>query len=139
MWTCNLCNRAFKRNNQSHYCGDKTVGHFLVGKSEHSLALFDELMSTLAKIGPVNCHATKSTIIIAADLGFAYIINIGKSFLDLVLPFKTIQENNLCFRKIGKVPGSNTYNHHLRLMFPEDLNEEVLSYLKKAYNNGKAV
>lgn len=137
MWTCSLCNRSFKNTDQQHYCSDKTVGDFLAGKTETALQLFEHLISRLEEIGPIRLHATKSMLIISADVGFAYVIALGKNFVDLVLPFKKHFEDNLCFRKIALVPGSNDYNHHLRLMLPEDINEEVLSYLKKAYANGK--
>jgi hypothetical protein len=139
MWTCNLCNRTFNHTHQNHYCGDKTTCDFLAGKSEVSLMLFDKLIERFEKIGPIKLYSTKSMIVIAADVRFAYIINLGKNFLDLVLPFKESFDDNLCFRKIALVPGSGDYNHHLRLMFMEDLNEEVVSYLKKAYANGKAI
>lgn len=137
MWTCNLCSRSFKHANQVHYCSDKTVGDFLTGKTDHALALFDSLVEKLNEIGPIKCHATKTMIVMAAEVRFAYIITIGKNFIDIVLPFKVPYQDNLCFRKIAKVPGSDDYNHHLRLMFGHDLNEEVVGYLKKAYANGK--
>ena len=137
MWTCQSCNRSFKNTNQAHYCGDKTVGDFLIGKSDVSLVLFDTLISKLEEFGPVKLHATKSMIVISAKIRFAYIINLGKTFIDVVLPFKALYEENLCFRKVALVPGSNDYNHHLRLMYSEDINQEVIHYLKKAYENGK--
>lgn len=139
MWTCSHCNRTFKHANQNHYCGDKTVADFLIGKTEVTLNLFEHLMAALEEIGPIKVYATKSMIVIAADVRFAYIIKLGKDFIDVVLPFKTVFEDNFCFRKIAQVPGSDDYNHHLRLMFPEDLNEEVVAYFKKAYANGKAL
>lgn len=76
-------------------------------------------------------------IAIASDHRFAYIISFGKTFVDVVLPFKEPFEENLCFRKIALVPGSKDYNHHLRIMYPDDINEEVFGYLQKAYANGK--
>ena len=139
MWTCSLCNRSFKNDNQHHYCGDKTVGDFLAGKTDVTLALFDQLMLKLEEIGPVQLHATKSMIVIAASTRFAYIIQLGKSFIDIVIPFKEAFDDNLCFKKIALVPGTDDYNHHLRLMYPADLNEEVLNYFKKAYRHGKAI
>lgn len=139
MWNCPLCNRSFKHTNQTHYCGDRTVGDFLVGKTETAIELFNHLISKIEEIGPVQLHATKSMIVISAETRFAYVINLGKTFVDVVLPFKELYEDNLCFRKMAQVPGTNDFNHHLRIMFPEDINEEVTDYLKKAYANGKAV
>ena len=74
---------------------------------------------------------------IAADASFAYVIRLGKQHVDLVLPFSAPQHHNLCFHKIAQVPGTAQYNHHLRLLLPQDLNEEVFDYMKKAYANGK--
>ena len=120
-----------------HYCGDKTISDFFIGKNDSIIQLFNHLINKFQEIGIVKPHATKSMIALVADKRFAYIIKIGKVFIDVVFPFKTPFENNLCFRKIAAVPGSNDYNHHLRLYLPEDVNEEVMEYMKKAYANGK--
>lgn len=123
--------------NQKPFYSDRSIQSFLSGKSETSIILFEKLVDSFERIGPIQLYATKSMIVISADSGFAYIIAMGKTFLDVVLPFKEPFEDNLCFRKIVLVPETNDYNHHLRIMLPEDLNEEVLGYLKKAYANGK--
>lgn len=137
MWNCPTCIRSFKNTNQQHYCGDKTVGDFLIGKTETALNLFDFFIAKLEEIGAIKLYATKSMIIISADVKFAYIIALGRNFIDVVLPFKEPFDDNLCFRKITLVPGTNDYNHHLRLVFGEDINDVVFNYLRKAYANGK--
>jgi hypothetical protein len=139
IWTCAACNRSFKKAGQVHYCGDNSVDDFLKGKSEVALALFDDLIDALTQIGPVKLETTKSMIAVASIARFAYIIAIGETFIDVVLPFAEANEDNYCFRKIALVPGGTVYNHHLRLMYKEDLNEEVVNYLKKAYQCGKAI
>ncbi len=139
MWTCPLCSRSFKSTDQIHYCGDNTVGGFLLAKTDVSLELFDYLILRFEQIGPIKLYATKSMIVIAHKIKFAYIINLGKSFVDIVLPFKQAYTDNFCFRKIALVPGSDDYNHHLRLMHVDDINEEVFNYMKLAYDNGKGV
>lgn len=139
MWTCPLCNQNFKNTNQIHYCGNNTIGDFLNGKSDTTVDLFHHFILKYKEIGDIKLQATKSMIAIVADKRFAYIIKLGKDFIDIVLPFKEPFEDNYCFRKIALVPGSNDYNHHLRLCLPEDINEEVLAYMKKAYLNGKNV
>ncbi len=139
MWICSLCKRSFRNTNQAHYCCDQNVSDFLAGKSDFALTLLDKLVEKFEEIGPVKLHATKSMIVFAAPIRFAYIIQVGKTFIDMVLPFKEVYDDNLCFRKIALVPGTDDYNHHLRLMYVEDLNEEVVGYLKKAYANGKTI
>ncbi|WP_342329103.1 DUF5655 domain-containing protein [Pedobacter sp. FW305-3-2-15-E-R2A2] len=116
---------------------DKAMADFLQNKSAVSIALFEELAATFKAIGTVEFHAAKTMIAFSARINFAYVIQMGKDFIDIVLPFKQPYEDNLCFRKIKAVPGSDDYNHHLRIYLPEDLNEEVFSYLRMAYENGK--
>ncbi|WP_240186643.1 DUF5655 domain-containing protein [Pedobacter namyangjuensis] len=137
MWTCPNCNSTFKITNQNHFCD--STNNFLSGKTEVSLALYRELLSTLEKIGPIILRETKSMMVIASDTAFAYIIKLGKNFIDIVLPFNEPFAENLCFRKIALVPGSNQYNHHLRIMTLSDFNEEVTEYFRKAYANGKNI
>lgn len=139
MYTCPQCLRSFKQTNQKHFCANKSVGNFIAGKTETSLALFDKFTAKLQEIGPIKIHATKSMLVISSHLAFAYVITLGKAFVDVVLPFNEANTDNYCFRKIGQIPGTNTFNHHLRLMYAADLNDEVCYYLRKAYANGKNV
>ncbi|MFD0940577.1 DUF5655 domain-containing protein [Pedobacter boryungensis] len=139
MWTCVLCNQTFQNPNQIHYCGDKTIDDFLIGKSDKTIDLFNHFITKYKEVGDIKLHATKTMIALSANKRFAYIIKLGKDFIDIVFPFKEPFEDNYCFRKIAAVPGSNDYNHHLRIYLPEDVNDEVLTYMKKAYINGKDI
>lgn len=113
------------------------ISSFLKNKSAHSIALFEGLLGSFQEIGDVNLHAAKTMISISNRVNFAYVIQIGKDFIDVVLPFKQGYEDNYCFRKIKKVPAGDDYNHHLRVYQLEDLNEEVRTFLKMAYENGR--
>ncbi|QNK63682.1 hypothetical protein H7F33_04055 [Pedobacter sp. PAMC26386] len=115
---------------------DQLLKEFLLKKSAQSIALFEDLNATFQQIGKIHVHSTKTMIAFSARINFAYIIQMGKDFIDVVFPFKEVYEDNLCFRKIKPVPGSNDYNHHIRIYAKKDLNEEVRSYMKKAYENG---
>ena len=115
---------------------DKTLADFLSGKSQHTVELFYHLVNEYRQIGDITVHPAKSMISFKARIGFAYVIQLGKNFVDVVFPFKQAYEDNLCFNKIKPVPGSDDYNHHLRLYFKEDLNDEVKQYMKLAYENG---
>jgi hypothetical protein len=136
MWICPLCNQQFVNNNQVHSCLDKGLSDFLAGKSAHTVELFGHLVMEYKQIGDVRVPPAKSMISFAARTRFAYVIQLGKNFVDVVFPFKQPYADNLCFNKIKPVPGSDDYNHHLRLYFKEDLNDEVKMYMKMAYNNG---
>ena len=136
MWTCPLCSLQFANTNQAHSCREKELSDFLNGKPEHTVGLFYQLVDEFKTIGDVQVHPTKSMISFAARVRFAYVIQLGKNFVDVVLPFKQPYADNLCFSKIKQVPGTDDYNHHLRLFAKEDINDEVRMYMKMAYNNG---
>ena len=136
MWTCPLCRQRFVNTNQVHSCGDKVLADFLKNKSEHTVSLFWHLIGEYQIIGKVTIHPTKSMIALAGKTRFAYIIKLGKNFIDVVFPFKEPYNDNLCFHKIAQVPGSQQFNHHFRMCSKEDINEEVLHYMKLAYETG---
>ena len=123
--TLAMNNPAFDENHK--------LKEFLKHKPEAAMDLFASLLDVTAQFGKLTIHPTKSMIGIASDRKFAYVIQFGRTFIDVVLPFKTAYEDNLCFRKIKPVPGSDDFNHHLRICSAEDFNEEVTGYLKLAY------
>jgi hypothetical protein len=138
MWICPLCSQEFINNNQVHSCRDRDLADFLNGKSEHTVDLFYHLWDEFRLIdNGIRVHPAKSMISFAARTRFAYVIQLGKNFVDVVLPFKQAYADNLCFNKIKPVPGSKDFNHHLRLYFKEDINDEVRKYMKLAYENGR--
>jgi hypothetical protein len=52
--------------------------------------------------------------------------------VDVTFPFDRPYDDNLCFKKIAKVPGQQQYNHHLRILNEEDVNKEVRKFMKLA-------
>jgi hypothetical protein len=58
---------------------------------------------------------------------------LGKDFADVTFPFSKPYNDNLCFPKIVQVPGQQQFNHHFRMYSKEDVNKEVMSFMKLAY------
>jgi hypothetical protein len=112
---------------------NSTIAGFLDGKSEHTLSLFHHFVTEFEGMGTLFIHPTKTMI--AIDNGqkrIAWITQLGKNFIHVVFPFKEPFNDNLCFQKVGQVPGSNQFNHHFRMLQKEDLNEEVRKFMKIA-------
>jgi hypothetical protein len=65
----------------------------------------------------------------------AWVTQLGKNFIHVVFPFKQPYDDNLCFQKVGQVPGQQQFNHHFRMINSDDLNEEVLEFMRLAYEN----
>lgn len=111
---------------------EKHLSDFLNGKTEYTLGLFRFFIEQLTELGEINLRPTKSMIAIGSKTNFAYITQLGKNFIHIVIPFNQPYENNLCFTKIAQVPGTDQFNHHLRIYFKEDVNDEVKGFLRMA-------
>jgi hypothetical protein len=108
---------------------------FLAGKSEHTLMLFNHFVNQFKKVGDVTLHPAKIMIgIVNRHKRIAWITQLGKNFIHVVFPFKQQYPDNLCFQKIAQVPGdAHQFNHHFRMLNPDDVNDEVLDFMRIAY------
>ena len=115
---------------------NKTIADFLAGKSPHTLELFDHFVEVYNTIGLIELHAAKTMIGLSnTHKRIAWITQLGKNFMHVIFPFKQPYSDNLCFIKIAQVPGDNKqFNHHFRILHTADINEEVMYYMKLAYN-----
>jgi Domain of unknown function (DUF5655) len=116
---------------------DNDLSEFLTGKSEHTLTLFHHFVDEFEKVGNVTLHPAKTMIGIAnSHKRVAWITALGKNFIHVVFPFKQPYEDNLCFQKIAQVPGDmHQFNHHFRMLQKEDVNDEVIEFMKLAYRD----
>ena len=67
-------------------------------------------------------------ILIVCDIENWAIDHLAKS----VQKFNQPHHDNLCFYRIGEVPGGKIFQHYLRICKIEDVNEEVLKYMQMA-------
>ena len=136
MWKCPICSQEFVHKNSNHSCKDKTVEDFFVRKPIEMRLLFDYFISEYRQIGEFKLHPAKARIGFAAQIRFGYLKYIGKDFIDIAFTFNKAYRDNLCFYRIGEVPGGKYFQHYLRLMRKEDINEEVKIYMKMALDFG---
>jgi hypothetical protein len=109
------------------------ISPFLAGKSEHTLSLFNHFIHEFEKLGPIRLEATKTMIGISnGQKRIAWVTQLGKQFIHVVFPFHKAYNDNLCFQKVGQVPNSNQFNHHFRMLYKEDVNKEVIHFMKLA-------
>ncbi|QKJ31011.1 hypothetical protein HQ865_15030 [Mucilaginibacter mali] len=113
---------------------EKQISQFLAGKSEHTLSLYHHLLSRFEQIGDIMVEPTKTMIGISNNhKRIAWVTQLGRSFIHVVFPFKREYPDNLCFVKMGQVPGQNQFNHHFRMNLIDDLNDEVMGFMRLAY------
>jgi len=116
---------------------DPQLSAFLIGKSEQTLLLFNHFITEYQKLAPITIHPAKSMIGIAnSHRRVAWVTQLGKNFVHVVFLFRQAYNDNLCFQKIAQVPGdAYQFNHHFRMYNVEDVNEEVLKFMRMAYEN----
>ena len=136
MWTCPECHQKFINQNHPHSCNERTVEDFLKGKSELTIDLYKHFIQELQKMGKFKLHPARSRIAFAADIRFGYISRLWRDFIDVAFTFRQPYHDNLCFYRIGEVPGGKYFQHYLRIFRKEDINEEVKKYMKMAIESG---
>ena len=101
------------------------------------MILFNHFIEHYNKIGKISLHSTKTMIaIVSQQKRIAYVTQLGKNFIHIVFPFEKSYPDNLCFQKIAQVPGDvRQFNHHFRMCDREDVNEEVLKFMRLAYRD----
>jgi hypothetical protein len=116
-----------------------TLDDFIRGKSALAVSLLDHFAEQFKSIGDVELLPAKTMIGVATPRKrVAYVTQLGKDFIHVVFPFEKPFTNNLCFQKIAQVPGdAKQFNHHFRMFRKEDVNKEVLGFMKLAYELGK--
>lgn len=118
---------------------DGELASFLHGKTEHTLLLFRHFVQEYCKVGKITLHPAKTMIgVVNENKRIAWITQLGKNFIHVVFPFKQAYEDNLCFLKIAQVPGDDKqFNHHFRMYYHEDINAEVIDFMRLAYEEEK--
>jgi hypothetical protein len=116
---------------------ENQLAEFLYGKSDYTLMLFNHFIAEFKKIGDITVHPAKTMIGVAnSHRRVAWLTQLGKNFIHVVFPFKQPYPDNYCFQKIAQVPGdAEQFNHHLRIYHPEDINDEVLGFMRLAYES----
>lgn len=114
---------------------DPAVKTFIAGKSDTTLALLHHFLQQYEHLDQqIYLYPTKSMLGIGInDQRIAWVTQLGKNFVHIVFPFKKAYPDNLCFQKIAQVPGdAHQFNHHFRMYLLEDVNEEVLQFMRIA-------
>lgn len=109
---------------------ETTVTSFFERKPETTRKLYDAFIQAFQQQGDIIVIPAKTMIGISNGRKRVVYVQVGKHFIHATFIFKTAYEENLCFQKIAKVPEQNQYNHHLRLYGLDDINEEVMAFMK---------
>jgi hypothetical protein len=133
MLTCPRCGRAFANRNQSHACGSWTVDDHLRAASAEVGELYRGFVALVDRCGPVTLAPTKTRIGFKVRMTFAA-VSLRRDRLDA----HVILARRLEHPRFGDVAsfGQSSHQHRFRITSVEELDEQVLGWLREAYAVG---
>lgn len=117
-----------------HSCGDYSVEKFLAGKSPHAVSLYEQFSAIIHDCGPVLIAPAKTRIGFQVRMIFAAVNKLNDKGLQAHVVLSRRLESPR-FIKIDTM-SPKCYVHHFIIREPSDLNEEVRSWLREAYQVG---
>lgn len=130
MWKCNKCHRTFAKVNQSHSCVKFSLDEHFKNK-ENQRDLFNTYIDFVRKnVGDFKIEAVPCCIHLVSTFTFSAVwILKDKIRIDFAST-----KNNVCERIIrSEQPSANRFVHYLDIQTKDDLNEELIDWLKQAY------
>src|SRR5687767_764329 len=133
LWVCPDCGRQFVSVNRNHSCGRYSLDDHFAGKEPVVRALYEQLLESLERLGPVGVFAVKTRIVFQAEVQFAAAMP-RRRWLDGYFWLRR-QAAHPHIRKVD-MGVFRDYGHLFRLTQPQDLDEELEDLLHEAYMMG---
>ena len=131
MWTCPNCKRQFKNRNQEHSCAVTDLESHFFNKEPRVKEAFGKLHREVSKFGPMSVNSVKHAILFTRGSHFLA-IKPKKKWLDIefVLPYP--QEGFPIHKTVQAA--KSKWAHFVRLETGTEVDEQLLAWLKEAYN-----
>ncbi len=131
LWRCPKCGRRFSNRNQWHSCVSYSIEDHFRGKPTSLKEIFDLLLTKLKRYGPVRIDAVKSSINIAGKRHFAG-VNVRKDSLNVGFLMNRELRDERIFR--SQSLGGKRFGHVVKLGRIEDVDAQLMGWLKEAYS-----
>ena len=130
LWVCPDCGRQFVSANRNHSCGRYRLEDHFAGKEPRVRGLYELLVETLERFGPVGVFPVKTRIVFQAEVQFAAAMP-RRRWLDGYLWLR----RQAAHPRIHKIEMGifRDYGHLFRLTRPDDLDEALQDLLQEAY------
>jgi Domain of unknown function (DUF5655) len=114
-----------------------TLEQYFAGSDERSRALFDVVRSAIASVGPADMRVTKSQVAFRNRLAFAWTWMpaqyVHGKVAPLVLTIDLHRRDSSPRWKQVVEPRPGLFTHHLEIHSAEDVDDEVLGFLREAW------
>jgi len=134
LWTCPKCRQKFVTKNLSHSCTQFTVDEFFKGKNPELKKLYYKYVKFVKRCGPIFININKTRISFQGKMRFCGVSSVLKDELKIAF-LLTKELDNPRITKIEFIPPVY-YIHYLKISSENDLDTELLSWIKESYKMG---
>jgi hypothetical protein len=134
MWRCGGCGRRFANRNQSHFCGRHTLREHLRGRTPEALAIYRGMVKLARRCGHFVILPEKTRIAFQVRMSFAAVSFRRDGLNGHVVLAQRLE--NPRFTRIETISPRN-HVHNFKLRSLEELDAELLAWLREAYRVGK--
>ncbi|MFQ5943920.1 MAG: DUF5655 domain-containing protein, partial [Anaerolineales bacterium] len=133
LWTCPECGHRFVTPNIWHSCGNYELEDHFVDREAAVRETFTELERIVQEIGPVTVYAQKTRIVFQVRTRFAAVMT-RKKWLNLQLWLRREVSHPLLQRV--EMFTYRDHGHIFRLQSPQDIDEQLVAFLRESYALG---
>jgi hypothetical protein len=129
-WRCPQCGRRFRRRTREHSCDVRSLAAHLDRASPEVKDVAAAVLDAFADIGPHAVVPVKTMILLRATSNFgSLVVRRNAVEVGFILP------RNFSHARIHKTEkmGPSKYAHHTRLSSIDDLDAQLVKWLKEAY------
>ena len=135
LWECPKCGAKLVGRNMWHACGSFTVDTFLEGKGARARELYEGFEALLRKCGPVIAAPAKTRVAFMVRVRFAGVSSVSDRGMTIAFALRRPLKNPRIFRMVKYNP--RWYGHFVRIKSPEELDDELLCWLRESYKVGE--
>lgn len=129
-WQCPQCLRSFSRVGQQHSCEAFPLDDHFQQSEPQVRKLFNKVVAQLEKFGPVTVKSVKTSILLLRGAAFCTVHARKRHLLVELIGDRNLTDP-VILKETQPSPGRFVYTFHISKA--EDLNQKVLSWLKRAY------
>lgn len=131
-WKCPKCGRQFKNRNQAHSCKPYKLEDHFKGTHASAKPLYDNLLRKVKKyIGPFSVYSLECCIHLDTDTSFAAVFALKDKIRVRFVSEKPIKNKRI--RASAQI-SKHQYKNEVEIATTGEIDKQLISWLKKAYN-----
>lgn len=131
MWTCPKCGREFKRRDQPHSCRLISTGSLFEKRPVVLKKLYDQVLKHVRKLGSYREETVPPDVIFFKTNSTFLEIKVKKDHLDIGFYLEKLENVSPVSKYLQT--SKNRVVHLVSVDQPEDINQQLLNWIKRSY------